>query len=169
MIYRVFDFDDTLVKSDSVTIVNNPEYGKTILTPGQFAVYKPRRGDTFDFSGFEKVINPKIIKPYMRALQRAIGSPSSKVVAIILTARGDARPIANFLKDIGITKGVKISALGSADPNRKKAYIERLITNGGAEVVEFYDDSYKNIAAVKSLRKKYPNVQINTTHVQGVH
>ena len=56
---RVFDFDDTLVKSNSKVYVNN-KGKKTTLT---LAVpYKKKSGDEFDFSDFDKVIEPKKIK-----------------------------------------------------------------------------------------------------------
>jgi len=35
---------------------------------------------------------------------------------VVLTARGHTKPIAQFLKDNGITSGVAIAALGSSDP-----------------------------------------------------
>ena len=57
---RVFDFDDTLVKSNSKVYVNN-NGAKTTLTPGQFAVYKKKSGDEFDFSDFDKVIHLSLI------------------------------------------------------------------------------------------------------------
>ena len=50
---RVFDFDDTLVKTTSFIYVTNK--GKTRkLTPGQYAVYKEKPGDEFDFKDFER-------------------------------------------------------------------------------------------------------------------
>ena len=57
---RVFDFDDTLVKSNSKVYVMNKGKRKT-LTPGEFAIYKKKSGDEFDFSDFDKVIEPKQI------------------------------------------------------------------------------------------------------------
>ena len=57
---RVFDFDDTLVKSNSKVYVNNRGKRKA-LTPGQFAVYNKKSGDEFDFSDFDKVIEPKTV------------------------------------------------------------------------------------------------------------
>ena len=57
---RVFDFDDTLVKTTSFIYVTNK--GKTRkLTPGQYAVYKEKPGDEFDFKDFQKVQNPNEI------------------------------------------------------------------------------------------------------------
>ena len=58
---RVFDFDDTLVKSNSkVYVTNNGK--KTTLSPGEFAIYDKKAGDEYDFSDFDKVIEPKKIK-----------------------------------------------------------------------------------------------------------
>ena len=45
---RVFDFDDTLVKTTSyIYVTNNGKKRK--LTPGQYAIYKEKPGDEFDF------------------------------------------------------------------------------------------------------------------------
>ena len=50
---RVFDFDDTLVKTTSfIYITNNGKKRK--LTPGEYAIYNEKPGDEFDFSDFQK-------------------------------------------------------------------------------------------------------------------
>ena len=59
---RVFDFDDTLVKTTSFIYVTHSNGKTSKLTPGQYAVYKEKPGDEFDFKDFEQVKNPKIIK-----------------------------------------------------------------------------------------------------------
>ena len=41
---RIFDFDDTLVKTDSYVYVNNGD-SQIKLTPGQYAVYNEKDGD----------------------------------------------------------------------------------------------------------------------------
>ena len=43
---RVFDFDDTLVKSNSKVYVTNNGKKKT-LTPGEFAIYNKKDVDEF--------------------------------------------------------------------------------------------------------------------------
>jgi len=58
---RVFDFDDTLVKTNSKIYITNKGKKKT-LTPGEYAVYKPKPNDEFDYSDFSKVTEPKQIK-----------------------------------------------------------------------------------------------------------
>ena len=65
---RVFDFDDTLVKSNSRIHVTNKGKRKT-LTTGEYAIYKDKSGDEFDFSDFDKVIQPKKIKSMFRVFK----------------------------------------------------------------------------------------------------
>ena len=97
---RVFDFDDTLIKTTSFIYVTNN--GKTRkLTPGQYAVYKEKPGDEFDFKDFEKVQNPNEIKKITKVLRRIVQSSGGDGVHI-LTARAKFKPIRQYLKDIGI-------------------------------------------------------------------
>ena len=97
---RVFDFDDTLVKTTSFIYVTNK--GKTRkLTPGQYAVYKEKPGDEFDFKDFQKVQNPNEIKKITSVLRRIVASSGGQGVHI-LTARAAFKPIRQYLKDIGI-------------------------------------------------------------------
>ena len=82
---RVFDFDDTLVKSNSKVYVINKGKRKT-LTPGEFAVYKQKSGDEFDFSDFDKVIEPKQIKSMFNVFKNIYNASGSRRLTI-LTAR----------------------------------------------------------------------------------
>ena len=50
---RVFDFDDTLVQTNSHIYVTDKNNKKSKLTPGEYAVYEPKKGDKFDFSDFD--------------------------------------------------------------------------------------------------------------------
>jgi len=165
MRFRIFDFDDTLVKTDAKVIVHGKR-GRKELSSAEFASYKAEPGDKLDLSQFmDKLINPRAIPKYVKKLKEAVGGGE----AIILTARADVRPIAKFLRDIGITGGVKIVGLNTVDPNDKRKYIERLITQRGATNIEFYDDSPKNINAVQKLTKQYPDVRLKIVHVPSVH
>lgn len=167
MIYRIFDFDDTLVKTDAKIIITKKDGTRKKLTSGQYAVYKPDSSDDIDVSQFDKVlINPRAIPKYVDALKRVVQKGSAKV--IILTARGDYRPVASFLRDIGIRSGVKIVALDSSNPELKKNYIEKLIKKGATDI-EFYDDSPKNIRAVNTLKRLYSKVNLKTYHVPHIH
>jgi len=157
---RVFDFDDTLVKTSSLIHVSDALGRQFDLTPGEYAVYEPRMGDKFDYSDFSKLINPKEIKWTVKILRNVLTAGGE---AVILTARGDAAPIQEFLNDAKLPVS-QIVALGSSDPQAKADYIETRI-NEGINIVEFFDDSQKNIDAVSRLKIKYPDVKIITRHI----
>jgi len=159
---RVFDFDDTLVKTKSSIYVKSKDGKKSKLTPGEYAVYEPKEGDTFDFSDFQSVKHPQEIKGVTRLLKNVLRVGGSDVV--ILTARGAYKPVKNYLKDIGVDN-VFVVALADSDPQKKADWIENKIKDGVNDVF-FIDDSHKNVEAVKKLGKKYPKVSLKVRHVQ---
>ena len=158
----IFDFDDTLAKSDSwVYVIKN---GKEIkkLDAAEFAVYKSKKDETFDFRDFDrKLQNPKLIKRNVDLLKRQLKKGGRKVT--ILTARRLGAPISHFFRTIGINPYVV--ALGSGDPKKKADYIEKEIKKG-YNPIYFMDDSPKNIRAVDALKKKYPRIKLVTKLVK---
>lgn len=158
---RVFDFDDTLVRTDGVIRVTTRNGLVKELSPAKYAVYDPKPGDQFDYSDFEKVLNPRPVKLFDYILQQ-VRRKGSK--AEVLTARGNYGPIKAYLASRGI-RGVFVNALGSADPNDKAKHIEQLIRQGYTHI-EFFDDSPKNIAAVKQLKDKYPDIYLRARLVK---
>ena len=154
---RVFDFDDTLVKTTSFIYVTHADGKKQKLTPGQYAVYKERPGDVFDYTDFQKVTNPQIIKGYFELLKRMSASDSGRTI-YILTARSAYKPVYDFIKDSGI-RDVFVVALGDNNPESKADWIEREIKNQGYDNVYFVDDSSKNVDAVRKRLSKYPNIR----------
>ena len=152
---RIFDFDDTLVKTDSYVYVNNGD-SQIKLTPGQYAVYKEKPGDEYDYSDFKSVKNPLQIKQMTKVFKRIANKRGGKGL-YILTARSAYKPIRRYLKDIGVDmKYIFVKALGSNDPNDKAKWIENQIDTFGYNNIYFADDSQKNIDAVKNMleRKK---------------
>jgi len=99
---RIFDFDDTLVKTNSFIHVTHRNGTKSKLTPGQYAKYDARDGDEFDFKDFQQVTRPELIKGYVELLRRMVSSGGSREV-YILTARAAERPVSQFIKDLGIS------------------------------------------------------------------
>lgn len=153
----VTDFDDTLAQTDALVYLVRG--GKRIaLTPTEYATFDEQPGDTFDFSEFEQLKNPKPIERFVRLIKKAAADKRITKVAV-LTARNHTKPISDFLKSIGVPSGVRIAALGDANPQRKANYIEKHI-NVGFTRVAFVDDSIRNIEAVRDLQVKYPNVKI---------
>ena len=155
----IFDFDDTLAKSDSwvYVMLNGKEVDKLDL-----AVHKLKDGEEYDFRDFDrKLRNPKIIKKNVDLLRKQLEKGGRKVT--ILTARRLGAPINHFFRTIGINPYVV--PLGSANPQDKADWIEAEILKG-YDPIYFMDDSPKNIKAVNKLKKKYPNVKIVTSLVK---
>jgi len=160
-VLSVFDFDDTLIKTDSWVYVEKPDGTEMQLNPGEFAEYKIKRGEKFNFRDFDrKLRNPQIIKKNVDLLKKQLNSAGRKVT--ILTARRLGAPINHFFKTIGINPYVV--ALGSADPQKKADWIENEIKKG-YDTIYFMDDSKKNIKAVADLQDKYPNILIKTKRI----
>ena len=159
---RVFDFDDTLVKSNSKVYVMNKGKRKT-LTPGEFAIYKKKSGDEFDFSDFDKVIEPKQIKSMFRVFNNIYKASGSRRLTI-LTARAAYKPVRKFLNDVGFND-VYVVALGDSNPQKKADWIEGQIKKGYDNIL-FLDDSPKNVKVVKDLKRKYPNIKMDARVVK---
>ena len=83
---RVFDFDDTLVKTKSHIYVKHKDGKESKLTPGEYAVYEPKPDDQFDFSDFQKVTHPQEIKGVTKLLRTIVNKEGERKV-VILTAR----------------------------------------------------------------------------------
>ena len=147
---RVFDFDDTLVKTTSfIYITNNGKKKK--LTPGEYAVYKEKPNDIFDFSDFNKVQDPQEIKKITNIFRKVVQSSGGAGVHI-LTARSAYKPIRQYLKDIGINMSkIYVTALASNNPKDKADWIEDKIDNEGYDDVYFADDSPKNVDVTKKM------------------
>lgn len=161
---RIFDFDDTLVKTNSNVYVKDEKTGKvTKMTPGEYAVYEPKPTDKFDFSEFNKVIQPQEIKGITKLLRRIAKSEGERKI-VILTARGVYQPVKDYLQDIGLS-GIYVVALGDSDPEKKAEWIENKIKTGYNDIF-FIDDSHKNVNAVAALSKKYPNVKLRVQQVK---
>jgi len=156
---RVFDFDDTLAHIQALIRITHADGTKSELTPSEYAVYNPQKGDTFNFSDFNKIIRQaKPIGDNVEDLIRSYNNPTEKTT--ILTARMLGYPVKKYLKDeFGIEPYVV--GLGSADPMDKARWIEQQIHKGYNDI-EFRDDSKKNVDAVATLQDKYPDVRLTS-------
>jgi hypothetical protein len=158
----VFDFDDTLVRTKSMVYVHHASGDSSALTPGEFAIYEEKPGDKFDFEDFSRLVDPEEIKWTVRIL-RNLAAKGSEVV--ILTARSSQAPAQQFLREAQLPP-YEVVALGSSNPLRKSDYIASRIESDRPDIVEFFDDSPKNIAAVESLIPRYPETKIILRHVK---
>lgn len=164
---RVFDFDDTLVVTDAKVWVTDENGDRFALTPGEFAVYEKRPGDVMDYSEFQQLINPRAIA-WTGHILRNVYDKYGPEGLVILSARSTAEPIHQFLSDAGM-HGVEVRALNNADPKAKAAWVDTWIREKNLDYVEFFDDSHKNIAAVRQLKHDHPDVHIVVRHVVHTH
>jgi FMN phosphatase YigB (HAD superfamily) len=151
---RVFDFDDTLVKTTSFIYITHSDGRKSKLTPGQYAVYVERPGDVFDFKDFNQVKNPQEITKITNILRNIVRVSGGEGV-YILTARSAYQPIKQYLKDIGINSNkIFVVALASNNPKDKADWIENKIDNEGYDDIYFADDSEKNVETAKQMLRR---------------
>ena len=160
--FAVFDFDETLALTNSEIHVVDDE-GKKIksLSPAKYAVYIPEPGEEFDFSEFDIVKDgqPTQLVSVLRDVA-ACGTTA----AAILTARGPNAqdPIRQFFADMGITLQI-IDTVNTSDPQAKDRKIKGYLRDYKPRVIHFFEDSPKNLEAVKKMAKTDPefkNVEI---------
>jgi len=164
---RVFDFDDTLVKSDSKIKVTDPGGKQSTLTPGEYATHEKDSRNEYDFSEFDKLINPREVKKVTSILRNVVGAGTDGRQNVILTARDSVAEdsIQDYLEEIGIdTSKIDFVLLGDSAPIAKSRWIEDKIRTGATDVL-FLDDSGKNVEAVLDLKEKYPDVKIDARRV----
>lgn len=157
---RIFDFDDTLAITKSKIKVQKEDGTVLLLEPGEFAVYQKEPGDIFDYTDFQKLVSPEEIKWMTKILQRVV-KKYGQDAAVILTARGARKPVEEFFDYFKLPK-IPIVALDDAHPQAKAQWILYVIKKFGYNLIEFFDDSPRNIAAVEAIRAQAPNTKIIT-------
>lgn len=161
----IFDFDDTLVMSDSVIHVTAADGHKFDLTPAQFAVYERQPGDVFDYSDFQKLINPRPIR-WLNLLFRLVFETLGHEKVTVLSARCAPDPIKEYLRLIGLDN-IEVVTVDNGSPVLKMAWVIEAIRTRKLEEVVFFDDSPKNVQAIAQIRELYPHVTIKSWHVAG--
>lgn len=164
---RVFDFDDTLAKTNSKVAVT--EFDKAtgamlgneyFITPAEYAVFNvevapnyPNKEYKFDYREFAEVRDPKIID-FTFAILRSVVSKlreERSSPAVILTARGHEanKNIKTFLKSFNID--IPVVTLNGSAPELKSGWIKTTMLSNDIPHVEFFDDSPLNVKAVADL------------------
>ena len=156
---RLFDADDTVIKSKSNIIYTLPDGNKGKLNATQFANQfndLKESGATFDFSEFSKVI--KGTKGPLADLMKKFTEAEGKRDVFILTARpADANvAIKEFLKQgLGIDIPLEnITGLGDGRASAKADWINENILKKGYNDVFFADDVPANVKAVSDVLNK---------------
>jgi hypothetical protein len=151
---RIFDFDDTLARSNSKVLVEMPD-GKTFkINATQFAekaAELEKDGAEFDFSEFSKVVEGK--KGPLFDVAKKIADKRGTEDLFILTARPQdaAGPIREFMKALGIDIPLKnITGLADGKANAKGRWVMGKVAEGYNDFY-FADDALKNVKAVKEV------------------
>lgn len=164
---RVFDFDDTLAKTNSRVWVSefDKETGASIgdeyaITPAEYATFKvnvaskhPEIEYKYDYREFAEVRDPKIVDFTFAILRNVVRKlrEESAFPAVILTARGhDAnKNIKAFLQSFDID--IPVVTLAGSAPELKNNWIKQTMLAKNIPHVEFFDDSPLNVEAVVNL------------------
>ena len=157
----VFDFDDTLAFTDArVHVMDWNNQVTASLTPQEFNSVKLKRGESFDFSDFDKASLILNGKP-TQLVDLAKDDFSEGHSVFILTARSDcaSSAIAEFLKGFGVV-AKEIHCVGSANggdiAKAKRKVLLSVIEN--FDRVWFFDDDARNIELARDLPLKAKKV-----------
>jgi len=161
---HVFDFDDTLVRTNSRIYVTHADGSSSTMNPREYAAYRRHPNDIFDYSDFEQVIEPILMTGTFLRLKRSISEVGENNV-FILTARGNPDPVAEYMSSVGVD-GIRVFATGTSDPRAKAQVIRNEVLSRAIRRVYVYDDAAKNIDAVRNLRKSMPGVDIITVRMK---
>lgn len=159
----IFDFDETLVKTDAkIDIYRNGAFYKS-LTPKQFNFYKQKPYDKLDFSDFdngELILKAKKYKmwPALQNINKAIKENRSTSDIYILTARTTlAKPyIYEFLKQNGINININnIFTIGDKLEKNSISIEKRKILKDLSkkyDITYFFDDNPDTIKLANNIK-----------------
>ena len=150
----VFDFDDTLYKTNNKVVVFHKDGSSTVLDSDQFATYTTKEGDELDFADFDNVTEPQGL-PDLKKLGEALKAGDD---VTILTARtmNASDPIMKLLrKRFGTSANrIKFKGVAHSSPKAKADYIKNAVKKYGYKNVLFMDDSVNNLEAVDNIIKE---------------
>ena len=176
---KVFDFDETLVSTGAQPWAVNPNAPSDFLKSdgsdvsdsqldGWYSDNVQHRIDDGDYSKIPKGWSPEfrefknmMVEPVVHNQEmfdemiKMVNSGRGDVV--VITARSQPKGIEKILSDYGINVDVySLGADGSkAIAEGKAYYIESLMEDKGYRNIHFFDDSVRNIDAIKALSVKW--------------
>ena len=163
-VLHIFDFDDTLVSSESSVVIDHEDGSRTVLSSGEYATYDELPGDELDFSDFDRYPrNAEIIEEVFEELYSAILKDGIESV-VVLTARENPIPVKKFLADSGITD-IEVRAVGSSDPRDKASYVMSRVKEEDIELVRVFEDNARNIREIRKVIRENGEVRLQTYRV----
>jgi len=160
-VLHVFDFDDTLVRSDSVVrLVRDGE--EHVLDSHAFASYVYQSGDKLDFSDFDRV-SGGLIPHTMLLLDKAI-KQGDDVVIITARAEGAVPGLINFFIKQGYERDEMPRLFATAGSDNKPPVLRKLLSERDYELVIVFEDAMANLASLKAvadeMRVKFVGIHI---------
>ena len=150
----VFDFDDTLAKSNSQVLYTMPNGKKGKLNATEFALKSEileAKGAKFDFTEFNKVIEGKKGPLFDLAQKRAGKFGTGDIFVLTARPAASANAIHKFLKGVGLEIPIKnITGLENGSPQAKAMWILDKASKGYNDFY-FADDAPKNVKAVEDI------------------
>ena len=163
-VLHIFDFDDTLVSSNSNVVVNHGDGTQSVLSSDEYATYDEQPGDDLDFSDFDRYPeDAEIIEEVFEELFSAINRDGVESV-VILTARENPIPVRDFLSDNGI-KNIEVHAVGSSNPRDKASYVIEKIKEENIGLVRVFEDNARNLREIRKVVKANGEVKLQTYRV----
>ena len=159
---HAYDFDDTLFSTNSRTKVNVKDGESYYLTAEEFAKHKKGANESYDFTEFDQVIEPKALAGF-KELEKSLADGND---VVILTARtmkaGDA--INKLMKEkLGDkAKNIKFKGVGHSSADAKANYLINSINKHGYDNVFFTDDAIQNVEGVQKRLDEIKNVESRT-------
>ncbi len=164
----VFDFDNTIAKTDCKVRVTYPDGHVESISTSDFKFHVKKDENEYDFSDFEKVINPREITQVTSVLKEMASSITSERKVVVLTARQKAASpaISQYLRGLGLDliNVVELVTLDDSSAQAKADWIENKVLEGYRDVL-FLDDSSANVEAVRYLCNKYPQIKVDAREV----
>jgi len=159
---RILDFDDTIAQTVERVRIETPD-GPKMISSSEFASYDFLPGESLDrdlaFEEFKYVdIEKAQPVPFISDLLKVFAGPSGTSKILILTARGQEVEefVMNFLeKRLNISNArerADFVGVANKDPMAKVKVLEDYISAfPSIEFVSFYDDSRKNVIAIRDF------------------
>jgi hypothetical protein len=153
---RVLDFDDTIAHTGEKVKLYTPD-GYRMLSSDEYAVYEPQQGEYYDESSFDEFSRVDAEKAVpvpavFKILGNFVSAEEGARIILILTARKQEveQDVRIFLRNNGLDDtNIDFVGVGSSDPLEKVEIIDQYVKNYDIDFVSFFDDSIKNVTAVK--------------------
>jgi len=156
----VFDFDNTLVRTDAVARGRRQDGSTFELSSEELVTFVPQPGDFLDYTEFTRLTNPRPIK-WTMTLLRSVCDDYGQDRVVILSARHTPVPISEYLSRYGLDN-VDVVALGTTSSTAKADWISARINHEKPQLVMFFDDSQENVDAVKALDALHQGTNVAT-------